>query len=318
MPPKISIVIPTYHREVQLKILLDSILEQTILPSNFEVIVVDNYPTPYQPTHDLCASSRYALLKLTCVNHPVLGSSEARNFGQSQVRAPWIGFIDDDEKLPAHWVERAFEIIDIFRPDIFGGPNHPYNLDQKPLWLKDEYLTLSMSLPKGWVDCDSCLFGGNIVFKRSWFERLQGYSTKLGRIGKNKEYGENDEIELRAHRQGARFYYDPDLYVFHYVSPEQLKATWFLSSAWYHGKADAKISVADQASSDQPILDTLARLGSLILCAFKVAGQYLALPFRDRRAAPFSENYLVQTIAPTVSEFALSWYLLVFNFRRRR
>ncbi len=318
MLPKISIVIPTYQREVLLKTLLDSILEQTILPGNYEVIVVDNFPTPYQPTHELCASSRYALLDMKCLNDPVLGSSEARNFGMGQARASWIAFIDDDERLPTHWVEKALEIIDNHQPDIFGGPYHPYYLDSKPIWFKDQYLTLTLGQPKGWVESDSRLFGGNIVFKRSRFERLQGYSTKLGRTGNNKEYGENAEIELRAHRQGARFYFDRDLYVFHYVQPEQLTAAWFISSAWYHGKAEAKITAVDEGKSDQPVRDAIIKMWKLVLNILMVAGVYLGLPFRDRKTAPFTENYLAQTVAPSILVLAMSWYLFVFSLRGNR
>jgi GT2 family glycosyltransferase len=235
----------------------------------------------------------------------------------SQARAPWIAFIDDDEKLPTHWVEKALEIIENYQPDIFGGPYHPYYVYPKPIWFKDHYLTLTLGQPKGWVESDTHLFGGNIVFKRSWFERLQGYSTKLGRKGNNKEYGENAEIELRAHRQGARFYFDRDLYVFHYVQAEQLTAAWFLSSAWYHGKADAKITAADEGKSDQPVRDATSKLGKFVLNIFMVAGVYLGLPFRNRKTAPFSENYLAQTVAPSISVLATSWYLFALSLSRR-
>jgi GT2 family glycosyltransferase len=317
MPPEISIVIPTHKRETLLKLLLDSILEQTATWSRFEVIVVDNYPTPYQPTQDLCSSGNYSALTLKCVNDPLLGSSEARNFGMHLAAAPWVAFIDDDEKLPAHWVERALDIIQNYEPDIFGGPYHPFYLDPRPSWFQDQYLTLTLGKQKGWVEEERWLFGGNIVFKKAWLDRLEGFSLAYGRTGHNKEYGEETEIQMRARRMGAKFYFDPDLYIFHYVHPERLRPDWFLTSAWYHGKAKARIAAAETDETPAGFRFSLSRFKKLVLDGWTVACSYARLPFRDQKAAPFTENYIVQSIAPAISVLGMSWYLFVFSLKRK-
>ncbi len=94
------------------KYCLISVLDQSVLPSKYEVVVVDNASTPHEPTQELCRSSRYSLLNIKCVHNPVLGLSQARNYGMRNTSAPYVAFIDDDEKIPLHWVERAIEIID--------------------------------------------------------------------------------------------------------------------------------------------------------------------------------------------------------------
>ncbi len=317
MPPEISIIIPTHKRETLLKLLLDSILEQTVTCSRFEVIVVDNYPQPYQPSQELCKSSAYSALALKCVHHPILGLSEARNFGLKHVTAPWVAFIDDDEKLPSHWVERALEIIKTLGPDIFGGPYHPYYMDPRPGWFKDQYLTMTLAKDKGWVEDKRNLFGGNMVFQKAWLDRLEGFSTKYGRSGTNKEYGEETEIQNRARLMGAKIFYDPDLYIFHYVHPERLHADWFVTSAWYHGKAKARMAEEEETSLAGGLRFVLSRFRKLVKDAWLLAGKYARLPFRDRTTAPFPENYLVQTIAPAVSVLAMSWYLFVFSLKRK-
>jgi glucosyl-dolichyl phosphate glucuronosyltransferase len=319
MPLDLSIVIPTHKRETLLKVLLDSIIEQTCQWSRFEVIVVDNYPEPYQPTQDLCSSGNYSALNIRCENDPVLGSSEARNFGAKLAKAPWVAFIDDDEKLPAHWVERAFEIIENYAPDIFGGPYHPYYLDPRPSWFQDQYLTLTLSKDKGWVKDERNLFGGNIVFRKTCLDQLGGFSVEYGRTGHNREYGEETEIQMRAHRLEMSFYYDPDLYIFHYVHPERLHPGWFLTSAWYHGKAKARMAAGavNTAGGSKGLRLILSRFKKLIPDAWKVAGLYARLPFRDQKKAPFAQNYLVQTIAPSISVLAMSWYLFAYSFKRK-
>jgi glycosyltransferase involved in cell wall biosynthesis len=313
MPPEISIVIPTHQREKLLELALDSLLAQTISPDRFEVVVVDNYPVPYEPSEQLCRAEKYSGLNLMCRHLPILGSSEARNFGIRFVAAPLVGFIDDDEKLPPHWIELALEISRTCAPDIFGGPYLPYYLEPKPAWFKDQYLTLILEQDKGWTENKRCLFGGNMVFKQEWLWQLKGFTMEYGRSGVNREYGEETEIQMRAYQAGAKLYYDPDLFIYHYAHPDRLAAGWHLTSAWYHGKAKARMYPAGSG-----LRHSFAIFRKLFVNALKVLSRYLLIPFRDRTSAPYLQNYLVQTIAPLISVLAMSWYLFLFSIRKSR
>ncbi|MDO8969497.1 MAG: glycosyltransferase, partial [Saprospiraceae bacterium] len=261
-------------------------------------------------------SGDYSALTLKCINDPVLGSSEARNFGARFATARWIAFIDDDEKLPYHWVERTLEIISNKAPDIFGGPYHPYYMHGKPDWFKDQYLIQTLGANSQWVEDNRCLFGGSIVFKQAWFERLNGFSTQLGRTGHNKEYGEETEIQLRAHELGARFYYDPDLYIFHYVHPERLVANWYLSSGWYHGKAKAKITSEKSQQGISSFRYKLSLFRKVMLDILLVIRLYIGVLFRNQAMYPFRQNYIVERFAPAVSVLGMSWHLLRLSFKR--
>ena len=316
MPPAISIVIPTYKRETLLQILLNSILDQSVLPGNYEVVVVDNAPSPHEPTQELCRSSRYNLLDIKCVHNPVLGSSQARNYGMRYSSAPWVAFIDDDEKVPLHWVERAIEIINQFSPDFFGGPYHPIHLEAKPAWFKDKYLTRTLGVKKGWLENGELLFGGDLVVQRKWLDQLKGFSTDFGRRGDNNEYGEDSELQLRARRLGANFYYDPDLYVFHHVFPKQLDPGWFSTNAWFQGKSFARLYSVDDRQGKNPVVYTLSKLMNSIAQAMYLVGLYLYTPFRNKKAAAFRENYLVESIAPAVLEMSKSWNLFLLSFKK--
>ena len=316
MAPSISIVIPTYKRETMLQIMLNSVLDQSVLPGKYEVVVVDNAPTPHEPTQELCRSSRYSLLNLKCVHNPVLGLSQARNYGMRHTSAPWVAFIDDDEKIPLHWVERALEIIDNYFPDFIGGPYHPVHLETKPAWFKVKYLTKTLDVKKGWLENNELLFGGNLVIARKWLDQLKGFSTDFGRRGDNNEYGEDRELQLRARKLGANFYYDPELYVFHHVFSKQLEPSWFSTNAWYQGKAYAKLYSMDDRQEKNPVAYTLKKLVNSIAQAMYLVGLYLYSPFRDKKAAAFRENYLVEIIAPAVLELSKSWNLFLLSFKK--
>ena len=316
MPPAISIVIPTYKREALLQILLDSVLDQSVLPSKYEVVVVDNSPTPHEPTQELCRSSRYSLLNLKCVHNPVLGISQARNYGMRYTTAPWVAFIDDDEKLPLHWVERAIEIIENKSPNLFGGPYHPYHLEAKPVWFKDKYLARTLGMKIGWLENGELLFGGNLVIQRKWLDQLKGFSTDLGRRGDTEEYGEDAELQLRARRSGANFYYDSELYVFHNVLPKQHHPEWFITSASYQGKADARLYSGEERRGKSAVGYTLSQLKNSIVQGLYVAGLYLYSPFRDKNVAAFRETYLVESVAPAVLELSKSWNSFLLSFKK--
>ncbi len=317
MPPAISIVVATYKREALLQILLDSVLDQSVLPSKYEVVVVDNASTPHEPTQELCRSSRYSLLNIKCVHNPVLGLSQARNYGMRNTAAPYVAFIDDDEKIPLHWVERAIEIIDNYSPDFFGGPYHPVHMEPKPAWFKEKYLARTLGVKKGWLENGELLFGGDLVVQRKWLDELKGFSTDLGRRGDKIVYGEENEFQLRALRLGAKFYYDTELYVFHHVLPKQITPGWFTNSAWYQGKAAARLYIEDERKGKNPIIYTILRLRNSIGHAFFLAGIYLYTPFRNKKAVAFRENYLIECVAPAVFDLSKSWNSFLLSFKKK-
>lgn len=316
MPPAISIVIPTFKREDVLQILLDTVLDQSVLPGKYEVVVVDNASSPHMPTQELCQSSRYSLLNIRCLHNPVLGVSQARNFGMRSSSAPYVAFLDDDEKIPMHWVERALEIIENYSPDFFGGPYHPIYLEAKPAWFKEKYMSRTLGINKGWLENGELLFGLNLVVQRKWFDQLKGFSTDFGRRGNNHEQGEDVELQLRARSLGARFYYDPELYVFHQVFPKQLKPGWFTTHAWYQGKSHAKLFSRDERKGKSTFGYALNKLKTTIVQAFYLVGLYLYMPFRKKEGAVFQENYLVESVAPEIHDLSNSWYSFLLCFKK--
>lgn len=317
MPPLISIVIPTYQRENMLQMLLDSLLDQSVLPSKYEIVVVDNAPIPHVPTQELCQSSRYSLLSLKCVHTPISGISQARNFGMRHTTAEWVAFLDDDEKVPLHWVERAIDIVNEFTPDFLGGPLHPIYLESKPAWFKDTYVAYSLGVYKGWLEKDESFSGGNLIVQRGWLDRLKGFSTDMGRRENHQAYGEDIELQHRARQLGAKFYHDPELYVFHHVLSNQFKAGWFFKRAWRQGKAVAGVFACDERGGKPAIIYGLVQLKNTLGQVFYVAGLFLYTPFRNKSVAVFKENYLVESVATAIYELSKSWFSFLSIFKKK-
>lgn len=96
---KVSIVIPVYNEERNIKACLDTIRKQTTQP--YEVIVVDNNCS--DRTIDI--ARKYVFVKV--VKEPNQGRGYARTAGFNSARGEIIGRIDADSRLSPDWVERV-------------------------------------------------------------------------------------------------------------------------------------------------------------------------------------------------------------------
>jgi glucosyl-dolichyl phosphate glucuronosyltransferase len=309
--PRISLVVPTYKRPALLKNLLDSLLKQSLSPQEYEVIVVDNAPEGDAGTAALCQMPAYTALRLRYAHHPVPGASEARNCGISLVQSQWIGFLDDDIVLPEFWLEKTLEIAASAQANIFGGPYLPYYTEGKPAWFRDEYAILSMGEHPNWLSGRQYLLGGNMVWLHSVVQALEGFSTRIGRVGNNYEYGEETEFQVRAMQSGQRLWYDPTLIAYHYNPVDRMSLRWLAASKWFHGKAKARIFLNDFVGSDpRPKYRIVASwTRSAVQDVFRILGLVARIPFRDRSRYPYGQNFIVEMILPRVSAFSTAFYV---------
>lgn len=102
---KLSVVIITKNRPMELKDCLDSIENQECLP--YEIIIVDSSTT--NETRDLI--TRYLNLNIIYFDHFNGGTSKARNYGFENTQGDIIAFIDDDVILHQEYIK---EIINYF------------------------------------------------------------------------------------------------------------------------------------------------------------------------------------------------------------
>ena len=95
----VTTVIPTYNRRSLLPRALDSVLTQTVPPS--EVIVVDDGSS--DGTADLI---REQYPSVSLIEQENQGVSEARNRGIREAAGDWIAFLDSDDE----WLSRKLEM----------------------------------------------------------------------------------------------------------------------------------------------------------------------------------------------------------------
>lgn len=105
----ISIIFPTYQRANDLKIALDSLLEQTLFP--IEVIVVDQ--SEDEETNKLCKDWKYEKLNIRYIFIKIKSSTIARQVWMESLskESEIMIFFDDDVKLDMKYLEEVSNFI---------------------------------------------------------------------------------------------------------------------------------------------------------------------------------------------------------------
>ncbi len=235
---KLDVVVPTYKRTDLLRLTLESFLRATVPPGlQVTVFVVDN--NSQDGTRALVEDmARGASLRIQYVLETRQGSSQARNAGIAAGDGELLGFIDDDEETEPHWFEVvAREFMDS-SIDYIGGPYLPNWVTPVPDWLPPGYHSAIGAIPakprsRYGPEFGANLMSGNCVIRRSVFERVGTYSTRLGRTGKGLLSEEDAELHRRMQAAGIEGVYVPELEILHYIAPERLTKSYHRRWAYW-------------------------------------------------------------------------------------
>lgn len=205
----LSVVIPTYNQADLLRECLQSVLDQTLAASSYEVIVVDDGSTDQTPT----VLTQYAK------SHPSViavrfprnrGRSAARNAGIARAAAPLVVFVDSDIIVRKDFLERHWQTHRQHGPGVLSrGPVvltatvREAREDPVPRWLTSPaYLdTANAALPH------SALRAAGL-----FDEAFPGYGW------------EDFEIGLRLQRLGIRRVFCREAVAFHVQTPMQAES----------------------------------------------------------------------------------------------
>ena len=97
MQPKVSVIIPVYNVEKYLESCLDSVLTQTLPPSELEIICVNDGSTDSSP--QILARCAAAHAHIRIIHQSNGGLSAARNAGLDAASGEYIYFLDSDDRL---------------------------------------------------------------------------------------------------------------------------------------------------------------------------------------------------------------------------
>lgn len=234
----LDVVVPTYNRCGLLRYTLASLLRCPV-PEGLEVsiFVVDNN-SPDDTRTVVAEIQQGAPLPVHYVREGVQGSSQSRNAGIAAGQSELVGFVDDDEQVGEGWFQTIAREMQDTSIHYIGGPCLPTWEVPAPDWLPPGYHSVIgaiMPKPRGRYEegHPGMLNGGNAVVRRSVFERIGRYSTRLGRGAKRLTSEEDAEFFHRLLRAQISGMYVPELIIHHYVPKERLTRSYHRRWAYW-------------------------------------------------------------------------------------
>jgi len=286
----ISVVICTYNRAELVASALQTLCEQTVNKSHYEVIVVDNNSK----------DNTHAVTKDFSIRHPNIrycfeiqqGLSHARNRGWREAKGAYVAYIDDECMVPAQWLAVAYQIIEKISPAVFGGPYYGYHNSSTPRWWKKSYESFGHSETARALIDGEYLRGANIFIKRSLLTMIGGFNVELGMSGQKLAYGEESHLQrrIRTTTHNEVIYYDPELYIYHLVRPEKMTWRYILNSRFVGGRHVYRVFW-----ENTPQVPRFQLMVQIIITLFRLFADILVgLLKRDRKRYPYLQNYLYE------------------------
>lgn len=292
--PVFSVVVCTYNRADLVADVLQSLIGQRLVSSHFEIIVVDNNST--DETKDVVNRLLRSCSNLRYVMEARQGLSNARNRGWREAKGNYVAYVDDDCMMPEQWLKVAYRIVKDIAPGVFGGPFFPFYNSPKARWFKDAYGS-HQPFDKAQILTGNerlNIFGGNMFFRRDLLERTGGFDPKLGMCGNKIAYSEETVLiqQISDSMPDEKFYFDPDLYLFHLVAPVKMKLKWHVKSRFSLGRYGFYTSEEwERGTWHRVDLKGILYRGQQIVR--NLAKDLLrGLIFRNQKQYPFVQNYL--------------------------
>ncbi len=172
--PKVSVVIPTYNRAHLLPECIESVLAQSF--RDFEIIVIDDGSTDNTPEIVSAFPVKYVWQE----NQRLPG---ARNRGVELARGEYVAFLDSDDTMLRHALERGVEVLG-GHPEAGFSYGQAYLVDENGrIFGLEKPRSKQSSVREGWEEMkDYLLFGNHVtestlMVRRSCLEEVGGFDV---------------------------------------------------------------------------------------------------------------------------------------------
>lgn len=269
--PLISIIVCTCNRAELLPSCLQSLADQAVESSLFEVIVVDN--CSINDTNAVIHGFLIRQKNFRGFKESHLGLSHARNRGWKEAVGEYVAFIDDDAKACPDWIHQTVLFVKR-HPEIsaFGGPYDAFTMVQHPDWFPPEYGRFDYGpAERPLVHNKEWINGTNMIFKKDLLTQYGGFNTQLGMRGYYVSYGEDTSFIQGLMDAGVVVYYVPTIKVLHLLPEYKMNLNWLLMAHYrsglnYKATFNKQLTVIDYIAI---ILKSLFRMVKCVLPPYK-------------------------------------------------
>lgn len=266
----VSLIIPTYNRPLYAMDALRSVRTQTLTPTQYETLIVDNGPAA-EAKSPFDALDKSELPIVRYVREPDVGLHNGRHAGARQASGEILVYVDDDIIVHPGWLAAMLAPFADSQVACVGGRVLPrWEEIGPPDWwsnLDSSYLSLldlgDRQLNLKWPQV---IHGCNMAIRRSVLYEVGGFNPDgIGDPGLIWRRGDG-EIGLlkKVFGAGYKVVYVPEAWVFHRVPASRLKPEYFYWRAFIEGISDSYVRIRQSPSRARMLLHGVR---SLFECA---------------------------------------------------
>jgi glycosyltransferase involved in cell wall biosynthesis len=234
--PGIEVIICTYNGAPRLPALFAALASQTLHPSHWSVLLVDNASTDTTAEDARRLWSRSDVpLRVIVETKP--GQMHARERGRLETSREFVCFCDDDNLLAPGYLETGLALIQK-HPDTaaFGGCGEAISDGELPSWFPAAapgYAVGPQAPAEGEVPSSRAyVYGAGMIVRTSAWSQLyrSGFHSRLtGRSGSKLKSGDDNELCLALALAGWKIRYSPRLRFQHCIASKRLDPAYCLA-----------------------------------------------------------------------------------------
>lgn len=255
---ELSLIICTYNREEYLEKTLSFIDKQTLDPSKFEVIIVDNNSS--DSTKSVAEKYIENHSNAKYIFESQQGLSYARNTGYKEAQSSNLLYLDDDAYLNPDGLENLVNFINSDENlTIVGGRAIIKYPKEKPEWVTQSVVNWLGSYDYGdntiEVTPDNIKkkivrfpIGCCFFVRKKVLDEIGGFNPKLGRVGKKMLAGEEFLISKHVQKNQGKIAYFPEIKVDHAIVPHWLDREFLLNKTSFYGISDVYVHFLSEKS----------------------------------------------------------------------
>lgn len=212
----LSIIIPAKNEAADLPACLESVHRELSGVLHYEVVLVDN-----GSTDSTCDIARKGGARVLDRRGGTI--SDLRNEGAAQSSGRILGFIDADVVLQPGWIDGLREALALMDADEMLLCGEIYGIGDNPSRLERAWFDPALRAHVRHIG------GGNMVLRRSLFERIGGFDGTL-------ETGEDADLCMRVERNGGSVRRIARMVTDHRGNPTTIRE--FVRREAWHGVGD--------------------------------------------------------------------------------
>jgi glycosyltransferase involved in cell wall biosynthesis len=248
----ISCIIPTLNRSAFLRNTIKSLINQTVAPDLYEIIVVDNGSTDETKEISQNLMKETPSRQIRYMFDPEPGLLTGRHRGALEAKGELLVFVDDDIEATSGWLQAILETFRRPRVELVGGRNLPKFAVRPPVWIESFYDVI----PDGGRSCPwlslldlgesereidpNYVWGLNFSIRRRALHDLGGFHPDCIPKELQKFQGDGETgLTMAARSQGYPAVYQPKATIYHVIPMNRMTPEYFEQRAYYQGVCDS-------------------------------------------------------------------------------